>query len=181
MVALEQGVARESIDEAALAYGMPMGPLELADVVGLDVCKKVGEIVATSLGRTPPVPLTRIAELVGAGKLGKKTGSGFYEWREGKPQRTAGAPPPPADLTDRLILVMVNECVACLREGVVDDADLVDAGVIFGTGFAPFRGGPLNWARSEGIDDILRRLESLQQAHGERFRPDAGWNLLRRV
>ncbi len=164
MVALEQGIARESIDEAALAYGMPMGPLELADVVGLDVCKKVGEIVATSLDRTPPVPLTRIATLVAAGNLGKKTGSGFYEWREGKPQRTAGAPPPPADLADRLILVMVNECVACLREGVVGDADLVDAGVIFGTGFAPFRGGPLNWARSEGIENVLRRLQALQAA-----------------
>jgi len=178
MVALEQGVPRDAIDEAALAFGMPMGPLELADVVGLDVCKKVGEIVAASLGRTPPVPLLRIEKLVGEGKLGKKSGSGFYEWREGRPQRAAERPAPPADLADRLILVMVNECVACLREGVVGDADLIDAGVIFGAGFAPFRGGPLNWARAEGIENILRRLASLQAAHGERFRPDEGWPLL---
>jgi 3-hydroxyacyl-CoA dehydrogenase/enoyl-CoA hydratase/3-hydroxybutyryl-CoA epimerase len=178
MVALEQGIERDAIDEAALAFGMPMGPLELADVVGLDVCKKVGEIVASSLGRTPPVPLTRIASLVAEGNLGKKSGSGFYVWRDGKPQRATAGVTPPADLTDRLILVLVNECVACLREGVVADADLIDAGVIFGTGFAPFRGGPLNWARSEGIENVLRRLASLQAAHGERFRPDDGWHLL---
>lgn len=178
MVALESGLPPETIDEAALAFGMPMGPLELADVVGLDVCKKVGEVVAASLGRTPPVPLKRIEALVAAGKLGRKTGSGFYTWQAGKPQRAPLTTPVPPDLTDRLILAMVNECVAVLREGVVTEPDLVDAGVIFGAGFAPFRGGPLNWARSEGIEQVQTRLTSLLAAYGSRFQPDAGWTLL---
>jgi 3-hydroxyacyl-CoA dehydrogenase/enoyl-CoA hydratase/3-hydroxybutyryl-CoA epimerase len=74
------------------------------------------------------------------------------------------------------MLTMVNECVACLREGIVADADLIDAGVIFGAGFAPFRGGPLTWARSEGTAKLRTRLESLALQHGSRFAPDAGWS-----
>ena len=84
----------------------------------------------------------------------------------------------PADLTDRLMLTFVNESVACLRERVVADADLVDAGVIFGAGFAPFRGGPLNWARAEGKSHLLGRLERLTLQHGSRFAPDPGWSAL---
>jgi 3-hydroxyacyl-CoA dehydrogenase/enoyl-CoA hydratase/3-hydroxybutyryl-CoA epimerase len=179
MVALEQGIPAEVIDTAALDFGMPMGPLELADVVGLDVCKKVGEIVAGSLERTPPVPLARIAALVAEGKLGRKTGEGFYAWRDGKPLRKPATAAPPADLTDRLILVLVNECVACLREGIVADADLIDAGCIFGAGFAPFLGGPLAWARAVGVDAIVSRLTALAASQGARFTPDAGWSLLR--
>jgi 3-hydroxyacyl-CoA dehydrogenase/enoyl-CoA hydratase/3-hydroxybutyryl-CoA epimerase len=179
MVALEQGIPAEVIDAAALDFGMPMGPLELADVVGLDVCKKVGEIVAGSLGRTPPVPLARIAALVAEGKLGRKKGEGFYVWRDGKPLRKPVTTAPPADLTDRLILVLVNECVACLREGIVADADLIDAGCIFGAGFAPFLGGPLAWARSVGVDATVSRLTALATSQGPRFTPDAGWSLLR--
>ncbi len=178
MTALEQGVPREVIDRAALDFGMPMGPLELADVVGLDVCMKVGEQVAAALHRVPPVPLATIAARVAARKLGRKTGEGFYVWKDGKPVKAPTAAEVPADLTDRLILVLVNECVATLREHIVEDADLIDAGVIFGAGFAPFRGGPLAWARSEGLVDIRRRLEALRDAHGQRFAPDPGWTSL---
>ncbi len=111
-----------------------MGPVELADVVGLDVCDHVGEIVAAALGRASP-DLAQLKELVAAGKLGRKSGEGFYRWVDGKAgQAAGGATRPPADLADRLLLAMLNECVACLREGVVEDADLLDAGVIFGTG-----------------------------------------------
>jgi 3-hydroxyacyl-CoA dehydrogenase/enoyl-CoA hydratase/3-hydroxybutyryl-CoA epimerase len=85
----------------------------------------------------------------------------------------------PPDLADRLILVMVNECVACAREGVVADTDLIDAGVVFGTGFAPFRGGPIAYARARGIDACLSRLRELEQRYGARFRADAGWSDLR--
>ena len=85
----------------------------------------------------------------------------------------------PEDLADRLILALVNECVACLREGIVADADLIDAGVIFGTGFAPFRGGPLSYARARGIDACVARLDALTKRYGARFRPDAGWHALR--
>ena len=93
-----------------------------------------------------------------------------------KPPTPAGAAP--ADLIDRLILVMVNECVACLRERVVEDADLVDAAVIFGTGFAPFRGGPLTYARARGAAAVVARLRELAARYGSRFEPDAGWTLL---
>ena len=81
----------------------------------------------------------------------------------------------PVDVSDRLILPILNEAVACLHEGVVGDADLLDAGVIFGTGFAPFRGGPLHYARSRGVPEILRTLERLEARHGDRFRPHHGW------
>ncbi|MDE2220775.1 MAG: hypothetical protein KGJ52_10395, partial [Gammaproteobacteria bacterium] len=79
---------------------------------------------------------------------------------------------------DRLILALLNECAACLREQVVADADLLDAGVVFGTGFAPFRGGPLNYARTRGVAAVVARLSELEQRHGARFHPDAGWAAL---
>jgi 3-hydroxyacyl-CoA dehydrogenase / enoyl-CoA hydratase / 3-hydroxybutyryl-CoA epimerase len=84
----------------------------------------------------------------------------------------------PADLIDRLILVLVNECVACLREGVAEDPDLIDAAVIFGTGFAPFLGGPLAYARSRGVASVVTRLEELASRYGPRFQPDSGWPLV---
>jgi len=156
-----------------------MGPIELADVVGLDVATHVGEIIAAELGRPAP-DLSRLRELVAAKKLGRKSGAGFYVWTDGKPQKPSpeGATAP-QDLIDRLILVLVNECVACLREKVVEDPDLIDAAVIFGTGFAPFRGGPLAYARSRGVTEVLARLGQLQAQYGPRFTPDAGWPLLR--
>jgi 3-hydroxyacyl-CoA dehydrogenase/enoyl-CoA hydratase/3-hydroxybutyryl-CoA epimerase len=85
----------------------------------------------------------------------------------------------PDDLQDRLLLPLVNEAVAVLRQRIVEDADLIDAGVIFGAGFAPFRGGPLEYARARGVDAIVARLQELQTAHGDRFAPDEGWDLLR--
>jgi 3-hydroxyacyl-CoA dehydrogenase/enoyl-CoA hydratase/3-hydroxybutyryl-CoA epimerase len=178
MFAAQEGVPLTVIDKAAVDFGMPMGPIELADVVGLNVAKDVGEIVARELGRPAP-DLTRLRELIAAKKLGRKSGEGFYVWQEGKPLKPPApdvAPPP--DLIDRLILVLVNECVACLREHVVDDPDLIDAAVIFGTGFAPFRGGPLAYARSRGVAAVVTRLEELATRHGPRFQPDSGWTLV---
>jgi 3-hydroxyacyl-CoA dehydrogenase/enoyl-CoA hydratase/3-hydroxybutyryl-CoA epimerase len=178
MFALQDGIPIEIIDDAALAFGMPVGPVELADVVGLDVCKHVGDIVSQALNRPKP-DSTRIDALIAGKKLGRKSGQGFYTWRDGKAVKTQGPrPAPPADLADRLILALVNECVAVLREGLVEDADLVDAGVIFGTGFAPFRGGPLTYARRRGIDAVVARLTELARAHGTRFTPDSGWSKL---
>ncbi len=176
MSAAGEGVPFAAIDATALAFGMPMGPVELADVIGLDVCAHVGESIARGLGR--PVPdLTVLREHIELGKLGRKSGAGFYLWRAGTPVKPVAATAP-ADLTDRLILILVNECVACLREGIAQDADLIDAAVIFGTGFAPFRGGPLAYARARGVDAIVERLGSLAERYGERFQPDAGWALL---
>jgi 3-hydroxyacyl-CoA dehydrogenase / enoyl-CoA hydratase / 3-hydroxybutyryl-CoA epimerase len=178
MHAAQQGVPINVIDEAAVAFGMPMGPIELADVVGLDVAAHVGEIVADELGRPAP-NLTRLRELIALGKLGRKSGAGFYLWKDGRPVKpAASADPPPRELIDRLILVLVNECVACLREQIVEDADFIDAAVIFGTGFAPFRGGPLAYARSRGVAAVVERLEELAARYGARFQPDSGWHLV---
>ncbi|HEV7609634.1 MAG TPA: 3-hydroxyacyl-CoA dehydrogenase NAD-binding domain-containing protein [Steroidobacteraceae bacterium] len=178
MFALQDGIPIEVIDEAALRYGMPMGPVELADVVGLDVCKHVGDIVSAALNKQKP-DTARIDALIAAKKLGRKTGEGFYVWRDGKAVKSAGpTPTPPPDLEDRLILALANECAAALREGIVADADLVDAGVIFGSGFAPFRGGPLTYARKRGVNAVVARLEELTKAYGTRFTPDIGWSSL---
>jgi 3-hydroxyacyl-CoA dehydrogenase/enoyl-CoA hydratase/3-hydroxybutyryl-CoA epimerase len=100
-------------------------------------------------------------------------------WEDGKAKKPEGGDAPPRDATDRLILAMVNEAVACLADKVVTDADLLDAGVIFGTGFAPFRGGPINYARERGFDEVVARLEELARQHGARFEPHPGWSALR--
>jgi len=153
---------------------MPMGPIELADVVGLDVCLHVGTILAQAYSRPQA---TVIQTLVSEKKLGKKSGEGFYVWQEGKPIKPPLKAPAPVDLEDRLLLSMLNESMAVLREGVVADADLLDAAVIFGTGFAPFRGGPLQHARSLGVGMIFSKLEQLATKHGAHFKPDPGWQM----
>jgi 3-hydroxyacyl-CoA dehydrogenase/enoyl-CoA hydratase/3-hydroxybutyryl-CoA epimerase len=152
-----------------------MGPVELADVVGLDVANHVGKIIAAELGRPAP-DLGQLDALLAQKKLGRKSGAGFYEWKDGKAVKPpTGGAAAPADLIDRMILVLVNECVAVLREGVASDADLVDAAVIFGTGFAPFRGGPLEYAKSRGVTEVVARLRELAERYGSRFEPDPGW------
>jgi 3-hydroxyacyl-CoA dehydrogenase/enoyl-CoA hydratase/3-hydroxybutyryl-CoA epimerase len=183
MLAGREGIPLATIDAAAVDFGMAMGPVELSDVVGLDICRHVGAIVSGALGR--PTPDTReLDERIAAGKLGKKSGEGFYLWRDGKAVKDiagatgSGAAAPP-DLQDRLMLALANEAVACLREGVVEDADKIDAGMIFGAGYPPFRGGPLKAARDRGVAECVRRLEELAGRYGPRFTPDAGWALLR--
>jgi len=174
MLIADEGIPLEAIDQAALDYGMPMGPVELTDTVGLDVSLSVAQVFATEFHKKIPESLTK---LVAEKKLGRKSGEGFYKYQDGKPIKDKSrARQMPADLQDRLILPMINEAVAVLREGIVEDADLLDAGVIFGTGFAPFRGGPINYIRATGVKDIRGRLEKLIARHGERFTPDAGWN-----
>jgi 3-hydroxyacyl-CoA dehydrogenase/enoyl-CoA hydratase/3-hydroxybutyryl-CoA epimerase len=174
MLVAQEDVSLAVIDEVAMRFGMPMGPIELADTVGLDVCLHVGRILASAYGRPAPEALE---PLVSAGKLGRKSGSGLYTWQDGKAVKPAtGSAAAPLDLEDRLLLPMVNEAVAILREGVVADEDLIDAGVIFGSGFAPFRGGPLRYARERGVADVRRRLEELAVRYGLRFRPDPGWD-----
>jgi 3-hydroxyacyl-CoA dehydrogenase/enoyl-CoA hydratase/3-hydroxybutyryl-CoA epimerase len=173
--AAEEGIPLALIDRAAEEFGMPMGPIELADVVGLDVVMSVGKVFFASGAEVPHVLSIRHQQK----KFGKKSGEGFYVWSNDKPQKPPSAAPAPPDLQDRLMLPLINEAVAVLREHIVEDADLIDAGVIFGAGFAPFRGGPIQYARTRGVDAILERLEELRSVHGERFAPDAGWQLLR--
>jgi 3-hydroxyacyl-CoA dehydrogenase/enoyl-CoA hydratase/3-hydroxybutyryl-CoA epimerase len=144
MRCVDEGIAPETVDEAALAFGMPMGPIELADSVGLDICLAVGKMLGGDA--EPP---KKLSALIAAGNLGRKSGRGFYDWSRGKPAKAApGAVP--EGLAGRLIGPMVAEAKAALADGIVADADLVDAGAIFGTGFAPFRGGPLHYAAHSG-------------------------------
>ncbi len=174
-VMLEEGIPAEVIDAAARDFGMPMGPIELADTVGLDVGLAVGTELAKPGGPQPK----KIQELVAAKKLGKKTGEGFYKWVNGKPQKATGSGTVDlAPLWMRMTLPAVNEAVACVREGIVVDADLCDAGVIFGTGFAPHRGGPINYLKSAGKEKLLAEMKQLEQKYGARFAADAGWQTI---
>ncbi|WP_176090903.1 3-hydroxyacyl-CoA dehydrogenase family protein, partial [Achromobacter anxifer] len=145
MRSVDEGLAPEAVDAAMVAFGMPMGPLELADTVGLDIARAAGEELAG--GAEPPRCL---AERLARGDLGKKSGKGFYAWRDGKPVKgsAAGAP---AGLAQRLIQPLIDATRQRVDAGIVADADLADAGVIFGTGFAPFTGGPLHYQSSNEV------------------------------
>jgi 3-hydroxyacyl-CoA dehydrogenase/enoyl-CoA hydratase/3-hydroxybutyryl-CoA epimerase len=174
--AVEGGIPAAAVDRVGKGFGMPMGPIELTDVVGLDVSLHVGRVLADAFRRRVPEILIKLVE---QRKFGRKSGEGFYVWRDGKPVKVEALQYTVSpDLEDRLILPMLNEAVACLREGIIEDADLLDAGAVFATGFAPFRGGPLHYAKARGIANITARLEELARRYGERFRPDPGWRQL---
>ena len=141
---LDEGHKPETLDAAMERFGMPMGPAELADTVGLDICLAAGK----ALAKTTVVPKI-LANKVALGHLGKKTGQGIYRYENGRAVK--GQPDAFDDtLVQQLIEPYLREAEAVLREGIVADADLVDAGLIFGTGFAPFRGGPIHYLRARG-------------------------------
>lgn len=189
---LEEGFAATTIDKAATDFGMPLGPLALADTIGLDICLSVANNLRAAYGWVIPHTLT---ELVAQGHLGKKTGQGFYLYKNNKPikitsseyqsvkDKDAAVPTThlnnvslgTADICDRLLLRLCNEAIACLREKVIADSDLADAGLVFGAGFAPFRGGPIQYVRTTGIETLRNRLIALQQQYGDRFKPDQAW------
>jgi 3-hydroxyacyl-CoA dehydrogenase/enoyl-CoA hydratase/3-hydroxybutyryl-CoA epimerase len=180
MVLLDEKVDMRTIDAAAEKFGMPMGPIELADQVGLDICLDVGDMLRSKFGDLLPPTPAWLREKVTKGELGRKSGKGFYAWRDGKADKgPALTTQTSAEMTDRLTLPMSNVCVACLREGIVDNADVVDGAMIFGTGYAPFRGGPLNYARTRGPENVVAALRSLAAKFGGRFTPDAGWENFR--
>ena len=152
----DEGVPIGSIDAAATHFGMPMGPIELADTVGLDICKSV---VTTVGNKDVSKAVDRLTGMVDDGMLGKKSGQGFYQWSNDKPVRdTSESEADRSDdhsqsdsdleqLTERLMKPFLDECKACSADGIVEDDDLLDAGIIFGTGFAPFRGGPMHYMK----------------------------------
>jgi 3-hydroxyacyl-CoA dehydrogenase/enoyl-CoA hydratase/3-hydroxybutyryl-CoA epimerase len=151
MKCVDEGIAPETIDAALVAFGMPMGPIELADTVGLDVAVHAGkQLVANA------VPPKKLVELFEAGKLGKKSGQGFYTWVDGKAQKvgpstgSGQAAGDAAALADRMLRPLLAATQRLVKDGVVADAELADAGVIFGTGFAPYTGGPMNYLKSGG-------------------------------
>lgn len=172
---LDEGIAAAKVDRAALDFGMPMGPVTLADSVGLDICLRVAQNLSNGDG--VPAALRRRVE---AGHLGKKAGRGFYRWANGRAQKNAATSHgrAPAGAQDRILLRFLNEAVACLHEGVVGSADSLDAALVFGAGFAPHRGGPLHYIAEQGPDKLRARLQELQAQHGARFAPSAGWESL---
>lgn len=176
IVMLEEGIDKEHIDDAAKKFGMPMGPIELADQIGLDICVHVADTLANSLDKSMAKIPDKVRKKVDDGELGKKSGKGFYIWKNGKAQHDDSVDKKIDEtITDRLILPMLDACVECYRKGVVRDLDHLDGAMIFATGFAPFRGGPLHYARARGYDDIVSTLERLADQYGDRFIPDKGW------
>jgi len=172
---VEEGLPPAVIDRAATDFGMPLGPVRLADAVGLDICLSVAAIFSRHYGTAVPA---RLQELVTAGYLGRKSGRGFYDYRNKESKAAAAGSVQLAEIADRLMLRLLNEAVACRREQVVADADLLDGGVIFGSGFAPFRGGPLQHIRETGAQELFGKLQALAQRYGKRFTPDPGWQEL---
>lgn len=169
---VDEGIAPANIDKAAEDFGMPMGPIELADTVGLDICLSVAQILTQHYGGEVP---EKLKSMVQSGKLGKKTGKGFYEFKNGKPIKGVFKDYTAEEqgiIQDRIIYRLLNESMACLNEKVVNNGNLEDAGMIFGTGFAPFRGGPIHYIETVGKDKIYQRLLELEKRFGPRFKPN---------
>ena len=181
---IEEGEKPEAIDAAAERFGMAQGPVEVADHVGLDIALDVARHLRTEfpeqIGEIPD----NISALVDTGRLGVKSGLGFYTYENGEPKKDdIDADDMENDrldrMCDRLILPMLNACAALLREGVVSDPEEIDAALIFGAGFAPFRGGPLHYAKERGVYDIVAALKFLEEdREADRFAPDDGWQSL---
>ena len=178
---LAEGVPMDEIDRALLNFGMPMGPIELIDEVGIDVGDKVAHILNEAFGaRAETAPVN--GKVVASGRLGKKNGKGFYKYegRDKTPDTEIysliGVTPKSRSMSDeeiveRCILPMINEASRCLEEKVVETADDVDLGMIMGTGFPPFRGGLLTYADSVGISAIIEKLKKYQPKGGARYEP----------
>jgi len=183
MTLLEEGFPLTAIDGAMRRFGMPMGPFEVVDEVGLDVAAKVAGVLSKAFpDRMTPAPV--LERLIAAGRLGRKSGLGFYRHRGRRRETDPGlrgalglerdrAAPPGDALAERMVLAMVNESARCLEEGVVADAGKLDLAMIFGPGFPPFRGGPLRHADLAGLPKIHARLIALSAEKGERYRPAA--------
>lgn len=171
---LEEGVQPAFIDEVSEKLGFPMGPIELADTVGLDICQAVANELVSTLGGEES---ERLNAKVEQGDLGRKSGKGFYSWKSGKPQKQkASAGKADEQLVrDRMLYALFNESVQCLAEEIVGDADSLDLAMVFGTGFPPFLGGPMTHLKELGKDACIERLAELEKSVGGRFAAKPGW------
>jgi len=180
-----EGVDVTRLDRLMLDFGMPMGPLRLTDEVGLDVAQHVAADLQNRLAKPVPINDT-LVKMIEKGWLGKKSGTGFYVFPKEKGAKELpngqlaflqtngkGRAQDDATLRDRMVLVMVNEAARCLEEGVVAAPEDVDFGMIFGTGWAPFRGGPLRYADARGVADVVAALQKLQTDVAPYFEPCA--------
>ncbi|MGI9457001.1 MAG: 3-hydroxyacyl-CoA dehydrogenase NAD-binding domain-containing protein, partial [Aeoliella sp.] len=183
-VLLGEGVPMKKIEKKAKDFGMPMGPIELHDVVGLDVCLHAGKVMQEAFSnRVVPTPI--VDQLVAGGRLGQKNGKGFYDWNKDKKGRSKKSPSPDAEkqiadlatpsdtqynLTDRLMLPMLVEATRAIEAGIVEDVRDVDLALIYGIGFPPFLGGLFHWADTEGAAAIVEKLEGLKHL-GKRYEP----------
>jgi len=180
---LIQGCDPVKVDKMVVEFGMPMGPFRLLDEVGIDVGAKVGPTLHDGLGKRF-ILNPKLDELVASGDLGKKTGRGFYKYgdkgKQGELQAerlkklgvlTGDEKFAYDEVVDRCILSMVNEAALILEEKVADCAEDVDLGMVFGTGFAPFRGGLLSYADNRGIPEVVAALKRLEGKYGDRFTP----------
>lgn len=181
MILLEEGYPLADLDRAMKRFGMPMGPFQVVDEVGLDVAKKVAGVLGAAFPDRM-APSASLEKLIAAGRLGRKNGRGFYVYRGRQRRqdprlgellglaRERRASNPDA-LVERMVLAMINESARCLEEGVARDAGDIDLAMVFGTGFPPFRGGPLRYADALGLDHVVARLNAHRAERGERFEP----------
>lgn len=169
---VDEGIAPRAIDQAALDFGMPMGPIALADKVGLDVCLAVAKDLQ---GITDDVVPEFLPTWVSDGRLGMKSGHGFYTYQKGKVIAENPSAAYAEDVQYRLVMRLLNEAVRCLDEGIVEDGDLLDAGMVFGTGFAPFRGGVMRYIAQTGKTEIINILQVMEKTYGARFKGGVSW------
>ena len=170
----QEGVQPELIDDLAVQLGMPMGPIELSDTVGLDICQAVAEEMISAFGGESS---NVVQNHIDKGNLGRKSGRGFYEWKKGKAvkHKVVKDSQDIQQISDRMLYMILNESVQCLAENVVKSTDSLDMGMIFGTGFPPFLGGPMQYMRSQGKAACAARLAELESSFGERFAAKPGW------
>lgn len=174
---VDEGIKPALIDRAATDFGMPMGPILLADTVGLDICLSVAEVLAKGSGEIviPEGLKRRVSE----NKLGAKVGQGYYKYKNHQAvELLKKTKLPDQVIGDRLIFSLINESAHCLSDQVAESSDLIDSGMVFGTGFAPFRGGPLHYLNSIGTEVAIDKLKKLEKIYGKKFHPSSGIDLL---
>jgi 3-hydroxyacyl-CoA dehydrogenase/enoyl-CoA hydratase/3-hydroxybutyryl-CoA epimerase len=178
---LAEGASVESIDDAMVAWGFPVGPITLSDEVGIDVGAKIAKIMEQAFGERMQAP-DQFSNLVADDRKGRKNGRGFYTYEDGKKGDvdksvytvlgvSGRGDVATSEIQNRLALLFINEAARCLEEGILRSARDGDIGAIMGLGFPPFRGGPFMYVDQVGADTVVARMRELEDTHGARFAP----------